>query len=76
MGKKDKKEEKNDKNIDETVMYKPVKNKKKKGEKKKHPGIKRFFKVVLVMMILCTVIVGRNIRCNFIPLHMGRLGNG
>lgn len=60
----EKKEDKKNDEKEATVIYKPAKvkkekkEKKAKGEKKKHPKLKMFFKVLLVMIILSVVIVG------------------
>ena len=77
MSKKEKQEVKQEKAIDETIMYKPIKTKKKKEpkKKKKHPKLRMFFKVIFVMCLILFVAVSRNNGSNNISLHMGRLGN-
>ncbi len=64
MNKKEKSGEKDEKKkIEDTILYQPISKPKTKKDKekkpnKKHPGIKKFFKVIFVMCILLAMIVG------------------
>lgn len=69
MKKNEKQETKKKPTSDDTVMYKPIQTKKVKAPKepkgakgpktkKKHPHLKRFFKVVFVMCLLMAMAVG------------------
>ncbi|MCI8393255.1 MAG: penicillin-binding protein [Clostridia bacterium] len=69
MKKNEKQETKKKPTSDDTVMYKPIQTKKVKSPKepkgakgpktkKKHPHLKRFFKVIFVMCLLMTMAVG------------------
>ena len=64
---------KEEKKIEDTVIYKPVNDKKTKKEKKpktkkKHKTLKRVLLIMLIMFVLLAVIRRWNIRSN--PIQM------